>query len=96
MNIYVGNLSKTTSKEDLQKAFEKFGAVSAVKIKTDLFTRKPKGFAFVTMISDKEGEAAIEGLNGKKLKGSVLKVSEYRSDTQAWKPGKGHGKNRPF
>ena len=96
MNIYVGNLSKTTMKEDIQKAFEKYGAVSSVKIKTDLFTKKPKGFAFVTMVSDREGEAAIEGLDGKKLKGKAIKVSEYRSDTQAWKGGKGHGKDRPF
>jgi len=70
MNIYVGNLPREASEDDLRKAFEAFGEVSSVKIITDKFTGDPRGFGFVEMSNSSEAQAAISGLDGKDLKGS--------------------------
>jgi len=78
MNIYVGNLSYNLSEPELKSAFEAHGQVSSVKIITDKFTGKAKGFAFVEMPDDTEGRNAISQLNGADLKGRPLKVSEAR------------------
>lgn len=78
MNIYVGNLPREASEDDLRKAFEAFGEVSTVKIITDKFTGDPRGFGFVEMSNSSEAQAAISGLDGKDLKGSNLRVNEAR------------------
>jgi len=76
MKIYVGNMSYDTTEEDLHLAFKPFGkAISAAIIK-DKLSGRTKGFAFVEMSSDAEGQAAIAGLNGKELKGRELNVNE--------------------
>jgi RNA recognition motif-containing protein len=94
MDIYVGNLSKKVIKEDLQTKFEKYGQVAAIKLKKDLFTGEPKGYAFVIMPVQSEAEAAIKALDGKKVRGQEMKVSEARSHDAEWV--KGRKKNRPF
>ena len=58
MNIYVGNLSYETTENDLRDAFGEFGAVSKVNIIMDKMTGKSKGFAFVEMENDTEGQKA--------------------------------------
>jgi len=78
MNIYVGNLPREATDEDLRKAFEAFGEVTSVKIITDRFTGDPRGFAFVEMAKNSEAQSAISGLDGKDLKGRALKVNEAR------------------
>lgn len=78
MNIYVGNLSYTLTEPELKQAFEAHGQVSSVKIITDKFTGKAKGFAFVEMPNSDEARNAIAQLNGADLKGRPLKVSEAR------------------
>lgn len=78
MNIYVGNLPREATEEDLRQAFEAFGQVTSVKIITDKFTGDPRGFGFVEMPSSSEAQSAISGLDGKDLKGSALKVNEAR------------------
>ena len=78
MNIYVGNLSHETNEDDLKKAFESFGQVESAKVIKDKFSRESKGFGFVEMPSKTEGQSAIEGLNGKDLKGKILTVNEAR------------------
>src|ERR1700712_552353 len=78
MRLFVGNLSFNTTEVDLQDAFEKFGTVSECKIMMDRATNRSRGFAFVTMGSAEEGEAAIRGLDGKQLDGRALKVNEAR------------------
>lgn len=78
MNIYVGNLSYNLSEPELKQAFEAHGEVSSVKIITDKFTGKAKGFAFVEMPNDEAGRKAISSLDGFDLKGRPLKVSEAR------------------
>jgi RNA recognition motif-containing protein len=78
MNIYVGNISWDSTEEELKSAFEAHGAVSSVKIITDKFTGRSRGFGFVEMPEKAEAEAAISTLNGKDLKGRKIVVNEAR------------------
>jgi cold-inducible RNA-binding protein len=89
MNIYVGNLSRETSEEELRKAFEAFGEVSKASVITDKFSGEPKGFGFVEMPNKTEAMAALAGLNGKELQGRTLNVSEARPRES--RPGGGGG-----
>ena len=78
MNIYVGNLSYGVDEKALEKAFEEFGEVTSVKIITDKFTGRSKGFAFVEMANDEDGNEAINSLNGKEMDNRSVTVSEAR------------------
>jgi RNA recognition motif-containing protein len=78
MNIYVGNLSYETTEADLEQAFGAFGRVASAKIILDKMSGKSRGFGFVEMSSKEEGDAAINGLNGKELKGRTIVVNEAR------------------
>ena len=78
MNIYVGNLSYTLSESELQDAFAEFGEVSSVKILSDRETGRSRGFGFVEMPNQAEGEAAVAQLNGKDVGGRALRVNEAR------------------
>ncbi|MBN2298515.1 MAG: RNA-binding protein [Deltaproteobacteria bacterium] len=78
MKIYVGNLSYEVTEDDLRMAFEQFGQTESVAIIKDKFSGQSKGFGFVEMASKSEGQAAIEGMNGKELKGRALNVNEAR------------------
>ncbi len=86
-NLYIGNLSYSTTSEDLQTAFEQFGTVTSAKVVSDRMTGRSRGFGFVEM--EDGGEAAIEGMNGKELQGRVLTVNEARP--RADRPGGGGG-----
>jgi RNA recognition motif-containing protein len=81
MKLYVGNMSYDTTEEDLRLACEAFGKVESATIIKDKFSGEPKGFGFVEMSSKAEGQAAIDGLNGKELKGRTLNVNEARPRT---------------
>ena len=94
MNIYVGNLSNEVTEEDLKQAFETFGEVESVKIIKDKYTNRSKGFGFVEMASKAEGQSAIDGLNGKELKGKALNVNEARPRTESRGRGAGYGGGR--
>jgi RNA recognition motif-containing protein len=87
MNIYVGNLSYETTEEDLKKAFEIYGAVETVRIIKDNYSGRSKGFGFVEMPTKSEAQSAIEGLNGKDLKGRSLNVSEARPRSEGRRGG---------
>jgi RNA recognition motif-containing protein len=78
MNIYVGNLPREASEDDLREAFEAFGEVTSVKIITDRFTGDSRGFGFIEMPNSPEAQSAISGLDGKELKGRSLRVNEAR------------------
>jgi len=79
MKLYVGNLSFKTTQKELQNLFGGFGTVTDVSLVTDRETGDSRGFAFVTMNSSAEGQAAIRGLEGKEFGGRNLKVNEARS-----------------
>ncbi|HZO84764.1 MAG TPA: RNA-binding protein [Verrucomicrobiae bacterium] len=76
--LYVGNLSYDVTKDDLQDAFAQHGAVQEVNVVMDKITGKPRGFAFVTMESKENAEAAIRALNGADWHGRALTVNEAR------------------
>ncbi len=78
MNIYVGNLSYGMSEDELREAFAAYGDVSSVKILTDRETGRSRGFGFVEMPNQNEGEAAVAQLNGKEVGGRTLRVNEAR------------------
>ncbi len=94
MNIYVGNLARDVSEEDLKKAFEAHGQVSSVAIIKDKFSGDPRGFAFVEMPDKAEAEAALSGLNGTELNGQSLKVNEARPRSDNRRGGGGGGGGR--
>lgn len=74
MNIFVAKLNFKTKPEDLQKAFEQYGEVTSVKIVKDRDTGRSKGYGFVEMPNDSEGQAAIDGLNEKEFDERVIVV----------------------
>ena len=92
MNIFVGNLSRDVTEEDLREAFSAFGQVSKVTILKDKFSGEPRGFGFVEMAAKAEATAAINGMNQKDLKGRALNVNEARPKTE--RPGVGGGGGR--
>ena len=96
MKIYVGNLSYEVTEEDLQLAFEQFGQIESATIIKDKYSGQSKGFGFVEIASQAKGQAAIDGLNGKELKGRTLNVNEAQPRTQSRgnRGGYGGGKGR--
>lgn len=78
MKIYVGNLSFDSTEAEIEGAFVPFGQVDEVRVITDRDSGRSRGFAFVGMPKDEEAKAAIEGLNGKDLRGRQLTVNESR------------------
>jgi cold-inducible RNA-binding protein len=82
VNIYVGNLSREVSEDELRKAFEAFGQVTSASIIKDRYSGESRGFGFVEMATKTEAQAAINGLNGTSLKERTLSVSEARPRTE--------------
>jgi len=78
MNIYVGNLSFKIEESALSKLFEKYGEVSSVKIITDKYSGRSKGFGFVVMDNDEEAKNAISELNGTEVDSREIVVNEAR------------------
>ncbi len=95
MNIYVGNISRDLSEDELREAFAAYGQVSSVNIIKDKFTGEYRGFAFVEMSVKEEAGAAIGGLNGKELKGKAISVSEAHPRTDDRRGGGGGGRGGP-
>jgi RNA recognition motif-containing protein len=91
MNIYVGNLAREATEDDLRQAFEAFGEVASAKIITDKFTGDPRGFGFVEMPNNSEAQSAISELDGKDLKGRTLRVNEARPRRDDRRGGRGGG-----
>ena len=82
MRIYVGNLSYEVTEDDLRQEFKPFGDVESVSVVTDKYSGRSKGFAFVEMPLAAEGQAAVDGLNGKSLRERTLDVNEARPRTE--------------
>ena len=81
-NIFVGNLSFNTNEDELRQLFEGFGQVDRVSILTDRETGRSRGFGFVEMSSDEDGEKAIAALNGSQIGGRTINVNEARPKTE--------------
>jgi RNA recognition motif-containing protein len=95
MNIYVGNLSRDVTEDELREAFEAFGQVSTASIITDRFSGESRGFGFVEMPDKAEAQTAITELNGKDLKGRTLNINEARPRPDK-KRGGGGGRRRSW
>jgi RNA recognition motif-containing protein len=78
MKIYVGNLPRELTEQELREEFAAFGEVASVSIVKDKYSGQPRGFGFVEMASVSQGQAAIAGLNGKMLKDQTLNVNAAR------------------
>jgi RNA recognition motif-containing protein len=78
MNIYVGNLSREVTQDELHQTFAGHGEVASTNIISDKFSGESRGFGFVEMPKDNEARAAIAALNGTDLKGRTLNVNEAR------------------
>jgi RNA recognition motif-containing protein len=76
MNIFVGSLPFSIEEADLRESFEAYGAVDSVKVITDKFTGRSKGFGFVEMPNDEEALKAIEELNGATVQGRAIVVNK--------------------
>ena len=76
MNIFVARLSYETTNSELQSAFEAYGEVRSAKIIIDKFQGRSKGFGFVEMPNDEEGNKAIKELDNSKLSGRTIVVKE--------------------
>jgi len=94
MNIYVGSLSYDVTEEDLKQTFEAFGEVESVKIIKDMRSGRSKGFGFVEMPGKAQAQSAIDGLNGKELKGRNLNVNEARPRSEGRRGGRRGGGRR--
>ncbi len=73
--LFVGNLSFNTTQNDLQDKFSAHGTVQEVNLMMDRETGRPRGFGFITMSTDAEGQAAIDALNGQTVDGRALTVN---------------------
>jgi RNA recognition motif-containing protein len=81
MTIYVGNIAYTMTIEELKDLFVVYGNVTGVKIIVDKQTGKSKGYGFVEMERDEEGEIAIRALNDTQVKGRNIKVNNAHRKT---------------
>lgn len=94
MNLYVGNLSRQVTEDDLRQAFEAHGEVSSVALIKDKFTGEPRGFAFVEMPAKAQAIAAMQALNGFELMGRTIVVNEARPREERRGGGGGGGHRR--
>jgi len=94
MNIYVGNLSREVTEEELKQEFAAFGQVTSVTILREKYSGDSRGFGFVEMASNAEGLAAIAGLKGKMLRDRTLDASEARPRSDRRGGGGSYGGGR--
>jgi|KBSMisStaDraftv2_1062788.scaffolds.fasta_scaffold2687766_1 RNA recognition motif-containing protein len=82
MNIYVGNLIRSVTEEQLRDLFGAYGEVASVRIIKDRETGMVRGFAFVEMKNNDEAQAAIDALNGQDFEGRTMRVNEAQEREQ--------------
>ncbi|MFL6209260.1 MAG: RNA recognition motif domain-containing protein [Pyrinomonadaceae bacterium] len=94
IRLFVGNLNFKTTSEDLQELFGQVGEVQSASVVTDRETGRSRGFGFVEMASQEEGQQAIEQFNGKEYNGRNLTVNEARPREDRGFGGGGGGGGR--
>jgi RNA recognition motif-containing protein len=95
MKLFVGNLSFATVEDDLRDLFSQYGTVTDVFVATDRVSGRSRGFGFVTMSNQAEGQAAISALEGHLLDNRNLTVNEARPKEEG-RPRSFGGNKRPF
>jgi RNA recognition motif-containing protein len=91
VKLYVGNLSYQTTEDELRTLFAQAGTVNAVEVIKDRDTGSSKGFAFITMNSQEEANAAITQMNGRSVGNRELRVSVARPREERPQGGGGGG-----
>ena len=91
MKLYVGNLPFSATEDEIRSKFEDFGGVVDLHIPLDRETGRPRGFAFVTLSSREQGEAAIGSLDGSDMGGRSLRISEAQERAPRGGGGGGGG-----
>lgn len=86
MKLYVGNLPFSVDEEALKKVFSEFGEIEEATIIADKFSKRSKGFGFVTFSDDEAAKKAIAELNEKDFEGRPLKVSEAKPREEGDRP----------
>ena len=76
--IYVGNIPYDATEEDLRELFSEYGEIQSLKIVTDHYTDRSKGFAFIEMANEEDAKKIIATLNGNDFRGKALTVAEAR------------------
>jgi RNA recognition motif-containing protein len=77
-NLFVGNLSYETTEEKLRTLFDEFGQTESVRLISDRYTGRSRGFAFVEMSTEQAAEEAISGMNNKQIDGREIKVEKAK------------------
>jgi RNA recognition motif-containing protein len=90
--LYVGNLSYSTTEDDLREAFAKIGEVTSATLIIDQTNGRSKGFGFVEMASDEDAAKAISSMNGTSLFDRTITVNEARPKTERGGGGYGGGR----
>jgi len=88
-NIFVGNLSFGATEDAIRSMFESYGTVDRVSVVTDRETGQARGFGFVEMSNNEEGDRAIAELNGRELDGRAMNVNEARPKEDRGGGGRG-------
>lgn len=88
MNIYVGNISRESSENEVKALFEEFGKVENINLIRDNYTKMLKGFGFIEMTENDEAEKAIKSLDGQMFNGRPLtvNVAKPKTDKKNMKP----------
>lgn len=89
--LYVGNLSFSTTDQELEDVFAEHGTVESTNIITDRDTGRSRGFGFVEMSSAEEAQSCIAELDGKEIDGRNLKVNEAKPRENRGGGGGGRG-----
>jgi len=89
MNIFVSNLNFKVRNEDLKNLFQQYGEVVSTKVITDKFSGRSRGFGFVEMKNDADGQKAIDELNQKEYEGRSISVSVAKPREEGARPNHG-------
>lgn len=85
-NIYVGNLSYDTTEDTLRTLFGEYGEVESVRVITDRYSGRSKGFGFVEIATEEAAQEAIAALNGKSVDGREIRVDKAKPRTDRDRP----------
>lgn len=92
MNIYIGNISRESSENEIKALFEEYGKVESINLIRDNYTKLLKGFGFIEMPDNDSAENAIKNLDGQMFNGRPLTVNVAKPK----KEDKGGNKPRRF
>ena len=94
--LYVGNLAFSVTDDELQQAFESFGAISSARVVMDRMSGRSKGFGFVELEDDKAADDAISKMDGQTIGGRPVRVSEAKPQEERPRRDSSQGGNKRY